>query len=267
MSVPTSGQRTSAAAGALGKKQAQSSIILNILAALIMVATYAWTVLSQQGIDNAVDAGTNGTIVLPLVIGYLVAVILLILANVRRLPLSVIALVPFAAALNIVIGQLVGISGIPLYLDSIATIFIGYLAGPAAGAMTGAVTNLVWGLTVNPTTIPFAAGAALIGMLAGFAGRYGLFEKIWKVIVAGFITGIIAGLVAAPVAAYVYGGGLGVGTGSVVAAFQAAGNSILAATTFQSLLSDPLDKTIAFLIVFLVAKAIPQRALANFRSR
>lgn len=265
--MPTSGQRTPAAAGALGKKQANiTSHILNIIAGLLIAGTYAWTVLSSRGSAEAIDTG-SGSLALPLVLGYLVGVILLLVANVRRLPLSVIALVPFAAALNIVIGQVVGVSPIPLYLDAIATVFIGYLAGPAAGAMTGATTNLVWGLTVNPTVIPFAAGAALIGMLAGYAARWGLFQKIWKAILAGFGTGIIAGIIGAPVAAFVYGGGMGVGTGSLVAAMQSAGQSMLTATTFQSLLSDPLDKAIVFLIVFLAVRAIPQRVLKNFSAR
>lgn len=266
--MSTSGQRASVAAGVLGKKQANTtSYLLNLVAGLLMAGTYAWTVLSSRGAHEATETATSGSYALPLVTGYLLGILLLIAANVRRLPLSVIALVPFAAALNIVLGQLVGVSPIPLYLDAIATVFVGYLAGPTAGALTGATTNLVWGLTVNPTVIPFAAGAALVGMLAGYAGRWGLFQRLWTTLAAGFVTGILAGIVGAPVAAFVYGGGLGVGTGSLVAAMQAAGQSMLAATTFQSLLSDPLDKTIVFLIVFLAAKAVPRRVLNNFSAR
>lgn len=231
-----------------------------VLGAVLMAATYVWTLLSHQGQQEAM----SGSIALPLVIGYLVGALLLIFGNLKRIPLPVIALIPFAAAINIVLGQIVGLSPVPLYLDCIATVLIGYLAGPAAGATTGAVTNLVWGLTINPTTIPFAAGAALIGFLAGLLGRAGVFNVWWRAFIAGMLVGVIAGFVGAPIAAYVYGGGMGVGTGSLVATLQATGQTFFAATTLQSVLSDAIDKAVVFMIVFVIGLGIPQRVKARF---
>lgn len=256
------GQRFAQPDANLGNTQKTKTlqIVLNLLGALLIAGTYAYTVLTAgAGAEDISHAS------LPLTTGYLVGVMMLLLGNISHIPLSVVALIPFAAAFNIVLGQLVGFSGIPLYLDSIATILVGYLAGPAAGVLTGIMTNLAWGLTINPSTIPFSAGAACVGLLAGLAGKYGLFEKLWTVILAGAITGIVAGLLGAPIAAFVFGGGMGIGTGGVVAALQAAGNSILEATTLQSLLSDPLDKTIAFVMVWLIALSIPHRLKDQFR--
>lgn len=262
-----SGQRLShVSSDSLGKqrstrKTTAAQTTLNVLGALIIAGTYIYTILSAGG------GATESSISLPLMTGYLLGTILLLLGNISRIPLSVIALIPFAAASNIILGQLVGISGIPLYLDSIATILVGYLAGPAAGVLTGIITNLAWGLTINPTTIPFAAGAAVIGLLAGLAGRKQLLNRLWSSIVAGLITGLIAGFMGAPVAAFVFGGGQGVGTGSLVAVLQATGQSLLGATTLQSLMSDPLDKTVAFVIVWAIVKTIPQRVKRQLSSR
>lgn len=257
----TSGQRTPAAAGALGKNETKTtSKIITLIGALTMAGTYAWTILSHQG--NLEASATSPA--LPLVLGYLASALLILFGNAKSLPLSIIALIPFASALNIVTGEIVGRSPLPLYLDSIATIFVGYLAGPAAGALTGIITNLAWGLLINPSTIPYAAGAALIGALAGFAGRLKLFSRLWKALLAGFGTGIIAGMVAAPISAFVYGGGLGVGTGSLVATLQATGQSMLQAVTLQSLASDPLDKALAFLLVFFIAASLPRRVKSRF---
>lgn len=263
---PTSGQRLLPIDESLGnqeKTQATTAIhrLMNLLGVLLIAATYAYTVLSAGG------GAEDMTISLPLVAGYLVGTILLLLGNISRIPLSSVALIPFAAAFNIVLGQIIGVSGIPLYLDSVATILVGYLAGPAAGALTGIVTNLAWGLSINPTTIPFAAGAAVIGMLAGYAGRKKLLERWWTALLAGLVTGVIAAFLGAPVAAFVFGGGQGVGTGSLVAVLQATGQSLLGAVTLQSLLSDPLDKTIAFLLVWIIAKAIPHRVKKQMTSR
>lgn len=267
----TSGQRNTHPGGFLGKTSAHTTEpltpiqkALNLLAALVIAGTYTWAVLTAGGSINYSGylAGTTdaqAALSLPLTLGYTLGVVLLLAANLSRLSMSTLALIPFAAAFNIIVGQIIGFSGIPLYLDSVATVLIGVLAGPAAGAMTGAVTNLAWGLTINPTTIPFAAGAAAIGFLAGCARRTGLMRTLWTALLAGLATGLIAGFLGAPIAAFVFGGGQGVGTGTVVAALQAAGQSLLGATTLQSLLSDPLDKTVAFLLVWIIVRGLPVR--------
>ena len=53
-----------------------------------------------------------------------------------------LVMIPVAIAINIAIGTIVFNLKVPLYLDSIGTIFVGALAGPFAGALTGALTNI-----------------------------------------------------------------------------------------------------------------------------
>lgn len=242
--------------------------ILNLAGAATIATTYIWAMLTAAGHLNYTDynsgtASAASVISMPLTAGYLFGAILILAANINRIPLTALTLIPFAAALNITAGQITGSTGIPLYLDSIATVALGFLYGPAVGAMTGITTSLIWGLTINPTTIPFAAGSAAIGLLAGLVSRYGLTKKLWALLPTGFTTGILAGLLGAPVAAFVYGGGQGLGTGTLVATLQATGQTLLQATTLQSLISDPLDKTITFLIAWIIIRSIPQRALKN----
>lgn len=274
----TSGQRLSPVNATLGKRKKQGATepmtkgqkVLSTLGAFAIVATYLSAVLTAGGgadytgyLEDTAQA--QAALSMPLMVGYTAGVVLLLVANLSRLPLSLIALIPFAAAFNIILGQIIGFSGVPLYLDSVATVLIGLLAGPAAGVLTGIITNLAWGLSINPTAIPFTAGAATIGLLAGLAGRYGLHKRLWALLVAGLLTGVIAGLLGAPIAAFVFGGGQGVGTGSIVATLQAAGQSLLGATTLQSLLSDPLDKTIAFLLAWVLLRGLPARVLQQFQ--
>ena len=53
-------------------------------------------------------------------------------------------------------------------IASVPRFLIGLLAGRSAGAATGVLGTLVWSL-FNPTVLPFAAGAAIVGLLAGTA--------------------------------------------------------------------------------------------------
>jgi hypothetical protein len=124
----------------------------------------------------------------------------------RQFTLRVVVLMPFAIAINIVLGQTVAAAlKIPIYLDSIGTILVGVLAGPIAGAATGAIGNILWSYVIPPPfqyppAAAFAVVAAVIGIAAGLAGRYGVMRprpnrSTSELIVAGVLVGaIIVGL-------------------------------------------------------------------------
>lgn len=99
----------------------------------------------------------------------------------RQFPTRVIALIPVAIAINIVLGYTVQtVLKLPIYLDSIGTILVGVLAGPLAGALTGAASNLIWQYApgIGGGTIgPFAITAAVIGLLAGLWGYLGVYRS------------------------------------------------------------------------------------------
>lgn len=108
----------------------------------------------------------------------------------------VIALIPVAIAINIVLGYMVQtVLRLPIYLDSIGTILVGVLAGPIAGAVTGAASNIIWQYApvIGGGTIgPFAITAAVIGLLAGVWGYLGVFRsrpvsgaRLWMAVVVG----------------------------------------------------------------------------------
>jgi hypothetical protein len=93
---------------------------------------------------------------------------------------TALALIPLAIAINIAVGQIVQTLKLPVYLDSIGTVLVGALLGPWIGLLTGALSNVIWTLTGLPNSGPainFAYVAAVIGLIAGFAGRAGLFQR------------------------------------------------------------------------------------------
>ena len=84
------------------------------------------------------------------------------------------------------------------------------------------------------------------------------------VLVAGPICGVISAFVAAPIAALVFGGVTGSGTDVLVAAFQVAGSNLQMAVLQQSLISDSIDKTVEYAIVFTILGAVSRRMAARF---
>jgi hypothetical protein len=257
-------------------------------------------------------------------------------------------LMPIGIAINIALGAaLANALKIPIYMDSIGTILVGVLCGPIAGAVTGALGNILWSYVIPPPFqyppgAAFAIVAAIIGLIAGLAGRFGLLRPrpnrpaqelavggavaiglilvmaflAWQgygrilgqtnyqptgdnivlvllawialgiaaatilglayllavrrdltaayVVVLGVGTGIIAALISAPIAAGVFGGVTASGTDFLVAAFRQAGADLSAATLGQGLISDPIDKVITFVVVYVLIGAIARRTRARF---
>jgi hypothetical protein len=84
------------------------------------------------------------------------------------------------------------------------------------------------------------------------------------VAIAGLICGIVSAIIAAPIAAGVFGGVTGSGTDFLVAAFQRAGSDLSKAVLQQGLLSDPIDKTVTFLVVYVLLRSLSRRFIARF---
>ena len=229
--------------------------------ALFIAATWVFVVVARPTDWSSVGASSQALITLG---GYVTGAVLLLVATVPALPARLVSMIPVALVLNIVVGQIIGSVGIPLYLDSTGTVLVAALAGPWAGIATGVLSSLVWS-AFNPSVLPFAATSAAVGGLAGVAIKHGALKNIATVLLSGAVIGIVVGMLAAPVAAFVYGGTAGVGTGAVVALLREMGHSLLQSVTLQSFISDPLDKALVMLLVWLVLKSLPKRTLAAFR--
>ena len=228
---------------------------------LFIAATWLFVVVARPTDWSSVGASSQALITLG---GYVTGAVLLLVATVPALPARLVSMIPVALVLNIVVGQIIGSVGIPLYLDSTGTVLVAALAGPWAGIATGVLSSLVWS-AFNPSVLPFAATSAAVGGLAGVAIKHGALKNIATVLLSGAVIGIVVGMLAAPVAAFVYGGTAGVGTGAVVSLLREMGHSLLQSVTLQSFISDPLDKALVMLLVWLVLKSLPKRTLAAFR--
>lgn len=103
---------------------------------------------------------------------------------------------------------------------------------------------------------------AIVGLVALLVVRRDL--GVAYVAIVGLICGIVSAILSAPTAAYVFGGVTGSGTDLLVAAFQQAGSDLITAVTQQGLISDPIDKTVTFLVVFVLLQALSRRFIARF---
>ncbi|HEV2952029.1 MAG TPA: hypothetical protein VGZ51_07990, partial [Actinomycetota bacterium] len=104
--------------------------------------------------------------------------------------------------------------------------------------------------------------AAIIGLLVLLFVRRDV--GVAYVAIAGLIVGIISAIISAPISAIVFGGVTGSGSDLLVAAFQQAGSDLQTAVLQQGLLQDPIDKTVEFLIAFVILQTLSRRFVARF---
>lgn len=177
--------------------------------------------------------------------------------------MQAILIIPVCVAVNFVGGQLAGLLKLPMYLDTIGTIFASLLCGPWVGAVAGGLTNVVTGIA-NPTNFAFIPVNIIAGLVTGFLARKNMFNKTWKWLLSMFIMAWVSIIVSAPIVVLVYGGVTGGGTSLITAAVLAAGANIWAAFFGTEGVFQVLDRIISFLICWAVIKVIPTRNLIKF---
>jgi len=120
---------------------------------------------------------------------------------------------------------------------------------------------------VDPLFVALGYIVAAVLVLAAVGLLVLLFRRrdlgVAYVLVGGAICGVISALISAPITALL-GGVTGSGTDFLVAAFQQAGSSLQEAVLQQGLISDPIDKTITYVVVFTLLGTLSRRFTARF---
>ena len=113
-----------------------------------------------------------------------------------------------------------------------------------------------------------ASAIAILLVLALVALVIQLFIKrnlgVAYIVVGGAICGVLSAVLSAPISAIFFGGVTGSGSDLLVAAFQQAGSDLSSAVLQQTLIQDPIDKTITYIVVFILLQTLSRRFVARF---
>jgi len=180
-----------------------------------------------------------------------------------RPPPTIIAMIPVAVAVNIVLSTVVEAVGLPVFLDTTGTILMTALAGPIAGMLTGVLTSAVNTLR-NPTWWPFVAIQIIVALYAWLAARRGWFRSLGTAVPAGLLLGVIASVTSTPISYFVFGCSTTGGIALTTKLGQLLGLSPFGACFFGSFLSDFGDKAVTFALVTTILHALPRRTAARF---
>jgi len=171
---------------------------------------------------------------------------------------EILALIVVCVLLNLGVGALVAVIRLPFYLDSIGTVLSSFIAGPLVGITVGFVSVLI-GAIYTPTLPAYIGTAIVIALYTSIFKRFMYLKKACWTVVFGLGLGIVTAIVSAPVTAFVYGGVSISGTDAITALFAATGKNILESVVLSGFASDPFDKLVTSIIVFLLIRRLPPR--------
>jgi hypothetical protein len=116
------------------------------------------------------------------------------------------------------------------------------------------------------TIMGYVIGVLIVGAIVGLVALLLVRRDLGVAYVAigGLVCGIVSAMISAPIAAGLFGGVTGSGTDFLVAAFQKAGSDLTTAVLKQGLLSDPIDKTTTFFVVYVLLQTLSRRFVARF---
>lgn len=172
-------------------------------------------------------------------------------------------IIPISVAVNFVGGQLALLLKLPIFMDTIGTIFASMLCGPWVGALAGVLTNVCSSITA-PQTLPFALVSIGVGLTTGFLARANWFSTWWKWLISMLLITIVSVLISTPLVVIVFGGATGSGASLVTATLLAAGADIWQSVIGGDSVLTFVDRVIAYVVSWSIIKVIPDRTLVKF---
>ena len=107
----------------------------------------------------------------------------------EKISVQKICMIAFAICINFVGGQIALFLKLPIYLDSIGTVFVAAVLGPFYGMLPNLLSGLLMGMTVDIYSLYYAPVGILLGFVTGLV--YRKFQpKKWQIFPAFLFGGI-----------------------------------------------------------------------------
>jgi energy-coupling factor transport system substrate-specific component len=179
---------------------------------------------------------------------------------------TALVLIPIGIAIN-QIGRLISTAlALPIFLDTIGTVFMAMLAGPWVAGIGGFLTNVVTAIAYGrPNSVFFGTVQLFIGLVVGWFVYKGWLKKPLPVLGTGILLAVSAAFISAVISTLVAGGVSGSGVDLVVAVFLAAGQKYWTSMVGARILTESIDKVIAVFIPWLSVKRLPEKYSRLFK--
>lgn len=143
---------------------------------------------------------------------------------------------------------------LPIWMDSIGTVYAAYVCDPFCGAVVGLAGNIMYGIK-DTTSFIYGITSVAIGVSVGIAAKKNLFDSLFGTLTASVIVTLFSVMISTPLNILLFDGKVGNIWGDGVYSYllEQDVNHILAASIGEFYV-DFLDKVITLLILYLSIK-------------
>ncbi|MBP5260733.1 MAG: HD domain-containing protein [Clostridiales bacterium] len=169
-------------------------------------------------------------------------------------------------ALNFLLSYLVGILGIPLYLDAVGTVITAALSGYIPGIVVGLITNILKFAAGDDSAIYYGTLNVLIAVVAAYATRKLFYKKPLGIIYTILACSFCGGVLGSVLTWFLYGfANVGITSTLAQKIFDLGLVNEFFSQFTADVLTDILDKTITILAACLVLWFVPDDIKRSFR--
>ena len=169
-------------------------------------------------------------------------------------------MIAFAICINFVGGQIDLFLKLPIYLDSIGTVFVAAVLGPFYGMLPNLLSGLLMGMTVDIYSLYYAPVGILLGFVTGLV--YRKFQpKKWQIFPAALVITLPSTIISSCITAFLFGGITSSGSTVMVQLFHHLGLNLTVSVFCVQLVTDFIDRTVMLALSLTVLHVLPVSVL------
>lgn len=189
----------------------------------------------------------------------------------KKITTRMITIMALSIGINFLGGTIALWLRLPIYLDSIGTIFAGALLGPIPGVLTGLSSSLLSGVTMDMFSLYYSPIQIITGLLAGLIlpqklQAQGLKSKL-SLFAWTFVLSAPGTILSSIITIQLFGGITSSGSSTIVQLLYGLGLNQAVSVTIVQATTDYLDHLLSVLVVSLVVLKLPNQVVAKTRNR
>lgn len=173
--------------------------------------------------------------------------------------------IALAICINVAGGQIALFLHLPIYFDSIGTVFVGAVLGPVYGMLPNVLSGIIMGCTTDIFSLYYAPVGIILGLMTGLVYKRKN-DKPWWIFLAALAITLPSTLVSASITANLFGGITSSGSTVLVQLFnKTLGMNLTLSCFIVQFLTDYLDRIVALFVVNRLIQILPQHFFSRLK--
>ena len=181
----------------------------------------------------------------------------------EKISVQKICMIAFAICINFVGGQIALFLKLPIYLDSIGTVFVAAVLGPFYGMLPNLLSGLLMGMTVDIYSLYYAPVGILLGFVTCLVYRKFQPEK-WQIFPAALVITLPSTIISSCITAFLFGGITSSGSTVLVQLLAKTPLGMVGSCFVVQFITDYIDRVLCIAVAAVLITALRKSMKENF---